>query len=149
MKSQLEVTVLFLLVRIQFIFELKKKSLSFQLSEYWKLPKGFNLRLSRHINGFLKLEPKKNHVLTAWHVLFSLGSSQWACQYNNININAKVVESRYLLYFERLTLKDDSSCFMTCINELTHKSDKHLISPYNIPPESHIKVTRVHKTIII
>ena len=29
------------------------------------------------------------------------------------------------------------------VNPLTPKSDKHLISPYNISPESHIKVMRI------
>ena len=29
------------------------------------------------------------------------------------------------------------------VNYLTPKSDEHLISPYNITPESHIKVMRI------
>ena len=33
-------------------------------------------------------------------------------------------------------------------NPLTPKSDEHLISPYNITPESHIKVMRKRKMII-
>ena len=32
-------------------------------------------------------------------------------------------------------------------NPLTLKTDQHLISPYNIRPESHIKVTRIKKMI--
>ena len=33
------------------------------------------------------------------------------------------------------------------INPLTPKRDEHLISPYNITPESHTKVTRIEKMI--
>ena len=33
--------------------------------------------------------------------------------------------------------------FFFKINPLTPKSDQHLISPYNITPESHIKVMRI------
>ena len=33
------------------------------------------------------------------------------------------------------------------LNPLTLKSDKHLISPYNIIPESHIKVRRIKEMI--
>ena len=33
------------------------------------------------------------------------------------------------------------------INPLTPKSDHHLISPYNITPESHIKVMRIKEMI--
>ena len=36
----------------------------------------------------------------------------------------------------------------TILNPLTPKSDQHLISPYNITPESHIKVMRIRETII-
>ena len=32
--------------------------------------------------------------------------------------------------------------FLAPINPLTPESDQHLISPYNITPESHMKVTR-------
>ena len=35
----------------------------------------------------------------------------------------------------------------SCINLLTPKSDQHLISPYNIIPESHIKVMRIKEMI--
>ena len=35
------------------------------------------------------------------------------------------------------------------LNPFTLKSDKHLISPYNITPESHIKVTRIKEMITI
>ena len=34
------------------------------------------------------------------------------------------------------------------MNPSTPKSDKHLISPYNISPESHIKVERIKEMII-
>ena len=34
-------------------------------------------------------------------------------------------------------------------NPFTLKSDKHLISPYNITPESHIKVMRIKEMITI
>ena len=34
------------------------------------------------------------------------------------------------------------------VDPLNLKSDKHLISPYNITPESHIKVMRIKETII-
>ena len=33
------------------------------------------------------------------------------------------------------------------LNPLTLKSDKHLISPFNITPESHIKVMRIKEMI--
>ena len=33
------------------------------------------------------------------------------------------------------------------VNPVTPKSDQHLISPYNINPELHIKVTRIRKMI--
>ena len=33
------------------------------------------------------------------------------------------------------------------LNLLNPKSDQHLISPYNITPESHMKVTRIKKMI--
>ena len=33
------------------------------------------------------------------------------------------------------------------LNPLTPQSDYHLISPYNITPESHIKVARMNETI--
>ena len=33
--------------------------------------------------------------------------------------------------------------FVCGINPLNPKSDQHLISPYNITPESHIKVMRI------
>ena len=33
------------------------------------------------------------------------------------------------------------------LNPLTPKSDQHLISPYNITPESHIKVKRIKEMI--
>ena len=33
------------------------------------------------------------------------------------------------------------------LNPFTLKSDKHLISPYNIIPESHIKVMRIKEMI--
>ena len=33
------------------------------------------------------------------------------------------------------------------MNPLTPKSDQHLISPYNIIPESHIKATRIKEMI--
>ena len=36
----------------------------------------------------------------------------------------------------------------THLNPLTPKIDQHLISPYNITPESHIKVMRKRKMII-
>ena len=38
--------------------------------------------------------------------------------------------------------------FFFKINPLTPKSDQHLISPYNITPESRIKVTRKKEMII-
>ena len=38
--------------------------------------------------------------------------------------------------------------FFLKINPLTPKSDQNLISPYNITPESHIKVTRKKEMII-
>ena len=37
--------------------------------------------------------------------------------------------------------------FFFKINPLTPKSDHHLISPYNITPESHIKVMRIKEMI--
>ena len=36
---------------------------------------------------------------------------------------------------------------LPCINSLTLKSDLHLISPYNISPDSNIKVMRIKEMI--
>ena len=48
-------------------------------------------------------------------------------------------------------LKNYMQCFIGVnfrVNPLIPKSDQHLISPYNITPELHIKVMRVKKTVI-
>ena len=37
--------------------------------------------------------------------------------------------------------------FITIVNPWNPKSDKHLISPYNISPESHVKVMRIKEMI--
>ena len=36
---------------------------------------------------------------------------------------------------------------LASLNPLTPESDKHLISPFNISPESHVKVTRIKEAI--
>ena len=38
--------------------------------------------------------------------------------------------------------------FFQLLTPLTPKSKYHLISPYNITPESHVKVTRVKEMIV-
>ena len=37
--------------------------------------------------------------------------------------------------------------FGQSINPLTPESDQHLLSPHNITPESHIRVTRIKRMI--
>ena len=49
----------------------------------------------------------------------------------------KVIEILKLKYFFE----------MFTLNPLNPKSDKHLISPYNISPESHIKVMRIKEMV--
>ena len=47
-------------------------------------------------------------------------------------------------------LKNYMQCFIGVnfrVNSLNPKSDQHLISPYNITPELHIKVTRIKKMV--
>ena len=39
------------------------------------------------------------------------------------------------------------SCGLNWINPWTPKSDQHLLSPYNITPESHLRVTRIKEMI--
>ena len=53
-----------------------------------------------------------------------------------------------------LAFEDDLCLFVAYVlikrhlfNHLTPKSDKHLISPYNITPESYIKVARMKEMI--
>ena len=33
--------------------------------------------------------------------------------------------------------------YTSCFHALTPKSDKHVISPYNVTPESYVEVTRI------
>ena len=46
-----------------------------------------------------------------------------------------------------LTLPEEQPLLINTINPLTPKSDQLLISPYNITPESNIKVTRIKEMI--
>ena len=46
------------------------------------------------------------------------------------------------------TIRHDAKMiYSSFINPLTPKSDQHLISPYNITPDLHIKVTRIQEVI--
>ena len=46
------------------------------------------------------------------------------------------------------TIRHDAKMiYSSFINPLTPKSDQHLISPYNITPDLHIKVTRIQEMI--
>ena len=47
----------------------------------------------------------------------------------------------------RASLIDDEFLYFCDLNPLTPESDKHIISPYNITPESHIRVTGIKKII--
>ena len=44
-------------------------------------------------------------------------------------------------------LKQCKLYYSSSLNPLTPKSDSHLVSPYNITPKSHIKVTRIKEII--
>ena len=50
------------------------------------------------------------------------------------------------IVFPSLQIKMNTKIYhllLIMLNPLTPKSDKHLISPFNITPESHIKVRRM------
>ena len=54
------------------------------------------------------------------------------------------------IVFPSLQIKMNTNIYhllLTMHNPLTPKSDKHLISPYIITPESHIKVRRIKEII--
>ena len=59
-----------------------------------------------------------------------------------------VVKTSHHPCLQRLLLHSQSEpMFTSVLNSLNPKSDKHLISPYNITPESHIKVMRITEMI--
>ena len=47
----------------------------------------------------------------------------------------------------RASLIDDEFLYFCDLNPLTPESDQHIISPYNITPESHIRLTRIKEII--
>ena len=58
-------------------------------------------------------------------------------------INGSAVTCQIIVNEETYLINQLEKIF---INPLAHESNKHLISPYDISPESHVKVTRVKET---
>ena len=77
-----------------------------------------------------------------------MGGEGWGGERNYILGTPQRLSSSNLLVpgsnVEKVFLKKFSPIY---INPLTPKSDQHLISPYNIIPESHIKATRIKEMI--
>ena len=78
------------------------------------------------VNAFKKC----NMQLTFWLSLLSKHCTIPACKGCSCTANQNPCSLQYLF-----------------VNSLNPKSDKHLISPYNITPESHIKVMRITEMI--
>ena len=69
-----------------------------------------------------------------------------------LNLKITLIASKFRLgcspmFLSGSVLRIYSGINTDSLNPLTPKSDQHLISPYNIAPESHIKVMRIREMI--
>ena len=83
----------------------------------------------------------QSYLIPSFHIESCLSIVLYSPDQSNHNINQS--KQRKISSWET----NENSGLFHILNPLTPKSDQHLISPYNITPESNIKVTRVKQMI--
>ena len=83
----------------------------------------------------------QSYLIPSFHIESCLSIVLYSPDQSNHNINQS--KQRKISSWET----NENSGLFHILNPLTPKSDQHLISPYNIIPESNIKVMRVKQMI--
>ena len=83
----------------------------------------------------------QSYLISSFHIESCLSIVLYSPDQSNHNINQS--KQRKISSWET----NENSGLFHILNPLTPKSDQHLISPYNITPESNIKVMRVKQMI--